>query len=539
MKLAKYYLPFLIALTAACAGAPDDTPDGDDGTTGGKSDEASERTMCAAVRGNGELIAAHYGALARLVEHYGPFHAMAGGSSASITTFLTESMQMNPLVQTCKGERCTEAESRARLALLLKSFQGYIEVLGQSDEAAAVQAALPIVARVQQAGLEAVLAEDPAAAATALADLLEQDDLIALVNPELIAVLRESPDPGVHAADLLAAIKGFGAFQADDLRILLRPGVLNFPALADQIGVAASFYAGYGDFPTSRMEAWFDACAPAAVGKNWSEVRALPAGESACGPEFYAMLGTYRAAFDPATSPSRADDEVGASLPALISTSVLTGEARTAWEAAKAQYDGAEEPSLAVDFADVRFGYWGDADSLAALSASERSDLKSQKAISLGQATWRQALSLSPAEPGLARALPIDAARVSAGGWSDLHPVLVLKDIGCDEVVYVTRTDAESNFAQGVARLLGMDDAAARALYDLTNPESSFAQSLAEADAVLCTNWNTFEGVQYEQLAADAYAAPLQTSDPFFTDAGSPHPNITADTGLLGCTVPR
>src|SRR5690606_25187121 len=130
----------------------------------------------------------------------------------------------------------------------------------------------------------------------------------------------------------------------------------------------------------------------------------------------------------------------------------------------------------------VRFGYFGDPDSIDAITKAERSDLKSQMRIGLGQPTWREVLSYSPAEPGLSRALPVNGELVSAGGWSDLHPVLVLKDVGCDEVVYVTRSDPESNFALGVASILGMSADDKRSLYDLENPDSSFSQSLAEAD---------------------------------------------------------
>lgn len=530
----------MVATSLGCSSEPSNnaTPENNDTANNGKADEFGDDVkLCAGVRGNGQKIPAHFAGLARVVEHYGPLHAISGGSSGSITSFLTESMHMNPLIDDCGGEDCTNAQERARLGLLLKSFQGYIEFLGQTDEAVAIQAVLPIVARVQEAGLETVLQEDPEGATAALLNVLEQDDIRELVNPELLGLLRNSPNPEYHAQDIIGAIQGFGSFSADDPKILVRPGPLSFAAVADDLGTAGSFYAGYSDaFPTARFDAWLSNCAEAGAGKTWTEVRALPAGESTCGVEFYTMLGEYRAAFEASGEPSRVDDLVGGYMPALVSTSVITGDGIAAWQSAMDQYFGGEDPTLDVSFDDVRFGYWGDPESLEALDKSERTDLKSQKALGLPQATWREALSLSPAEPGLARALEIDDAHVSAGGWSDLSPVLVLKEIGCDKVVYVTRTDGPANFARGVASLLGMGAAEDAAIFDVEDPNSSLSQSIAEADAVLCTNWNNLSDLDFEGVGADAYNAELVSTDDYFVEGSNAYSNTTADNGKVGCS---
>jgi hypothetical protein len=100
--------------------------------------------------------------------------------------------------------------------------------------------------------------------------------------------------------------------------------------------------------------------------------------------------------------------------------------------------------------------------------------------------------------------------RASAGGWSDLHPSLVLRNMGCDQVIYVTRRGQESGFAQGVAGLLGMTDEQKTALYDL-GADSSCALSIAESSAVWCTDWNRFSGTQLAEIFEDAYNAPLET----------------------------
>ncbi|MGZ3745651.1 MAG: hypothetical protein ACXVBQ_17435, partial [Pseudobdellovibrionaceae bacterium] len=86
---------------------------------------------CAAIRGNGELMPAHWGAMSSLVEDQGLPSAMAGGSSASITMFLLESLSQNPL-----------AKTNSEKALLIKSFQGYLEALAQTPEGLAMQSIL-------------------------------------------------------------------------------------------------------------------------------------------------------------------------------------------------------------------------------------------------------------------------------------------------------------------------------------------------------------------------------------------------------------
>ncbi|NJM10385.1 MAG: hypothetical protein HC883_05910 [Bdellovibrionaceae bacterium] len=143
---------------------------------------------------------------------------------------------------------------------------------------------------------------------------------------------------------------------------------------------------------------------------------------------------------------------------------------------------------------------------------------KSRRFLPLGMASWREVLGLSPAEPGLASMQPFMVGQteyISAGGWSDLHPIMVLKAAGCKRVVYVTRRGGESPFAQGVARRLlsqrgnqWLASPLLSKLYDLRNPMSSLRQSLNMADAVLCTDWNRFDVKNgLKDLIKDSYRA--------------------------------
>ncbi len=527
----------LLASSTLAACAPADS--GDSQCEDGKCDTSSTLKLCAAVRGNGELITAHFGSLARIVEHFGTIDAASGGSSASITVFLTESMHMHPAISDCNDSQCSPNEEAARTALLLKSFPAYLQHLTTTEEAAALGQLAPFITRIQSEGIEAVLDENPEEGVAALLNVLEQDELTDLINPEVIGLLQNSPNPEMHARDILEGIQKLGAFSADTDRIFIRPGILNFEALADKFGRVADFYSGNGPADIAGMSDFMDSCATPGLGKGWFEVAALPAGSSTCGQVFDSMLGDYRAALaaDPGSFRSRIDEPVGGKMRALISTSVLSGATADSFKQARADYEAAKEYTFTPNFDEVSFGYWGQSADLETLSRNENGydDLKTAKFTPLGETTWRTALSYSPAEPGLARGIELPDGRVSTGGWSDLHPVLALRNLGCEQVVYVTRTGDESGFATGVASLLGMSADQSTALYDLDN-DSAYALSLIESDATWCTDWNAQSGTDLVGISADGYNAPMESTSAFFTDAASPYENLSAATNLRGCT---
>lgn len=538
--MSRFVRASLFVALAACASKEPTGGQCDTGKCDG--DARAKPQLCAAVRGNGQLITAHFASLARITEHYGLIDAAAGGSSGSITIFMTESIRKNPNIWSCGGYDCTESETSARAALLLKSFPGYLQHLATTKEAAAFLQLQPLVAKLQASGAEGLLDTDVEAARRAVLDVLESQDLRELINPEIIQLVEQSPDPEFHIRDILESAKKLGNFSVDSDLIFIRPGLISFESVADKLGRAGSFYAGYGPADNERMNAWLDACAEPGRGKTWFEVAALPAGTSTCGAELNDMIGDYRTKFlaDPSIH-SRIDDKIGEVMPALISTSVVTGDSVASWEASREAYKAATPLPLAVNFDDVKFGYFGAAQDLATVAKNGRgySDPKTKKFLSLGEATWRKAISYSPAEPGLARALELPSGDVSFGGWSDLAPALVLENLGCEKVVYVTRTGDESEFAIGIAQLLGMDDATKTALYDLDNPESSFSKSLSESDAAWCTNWNEQSATDLPGITADSYNAPMESADGFFTKGDNAYDNVKSSINKRGCSAPR
>ncbi|MCP4448022.1 MAG: hypothetical protein GY811_22205 [Myxococcales bacterium] len=520
---------------AAC-GSPSDS---DDDCSDDRCDETAELKLCAAVRGNGELISSHFASLARIVEHYGPIDGAAGGSSASISIFMTESMQMNPATTRCGESACDDAEVAARTALLLKSFPAYLQHLTTTKEAAAVGQLLPIVQKIQEAGIENLLDEDVEAGLEALDNVLKHDDLRELINPEIFELLQTSPTPEKHARDILAGVQSLGAFSADSDKILIHPGLLNFAGLADKLGRVGDFYAGYGPSDGAAMQDFMAGCATPSLGKSWFEAAAIPVGESTCGALFDVMVGNYRnnLSTNPIPFESRIDDNVGAGMNALVSTSILSGDTAESFSKARVDYNAGRDYDFRSKFSDVSFGYWGQEADLRAAGRNDNDfqDRKTAMFADLGSTTWRTALSYSPAEPGLARGLELGNGLVSAGGWSDLHPVQALRNMGCENIVYVTRTGEESGFAQGVANLLGMDAETQESLYDL-DASSSYALSLTEADATWCTDWNAQSGTDLLGITLDGYNAPMESHNAFFTEAKTAYGNLSEATDLRGCT---
>ena len=113
----------------------------------------------------------------------------------------------------------------------------------------------------------------------------------------------------------------------------------------------------------------------------------------------------------------------------------------------------------------------------------------------------------------------------------------MLKNLGCEHVVYVTREGDESNFATKIAKNAGMSEADWSGLYDLGNAASGYARSVAAADGVWCTNWNGFTDSQMSAEVLDAFNAPFETRASFAgLTALHPYSGATERSGKVGCT---
>lgn len=494
-------------------------------------------SLCVGVRGNGERITSHFASLARIAEHYGLFDGIAGGSSGSITSFLVESVQMNPFVR-CAG--CTPYEQGRRAAVLFKSLHGYFGLLAASGEGQAIGTLTTLAGQIQEQGIEAMLTNDPTAGVEALIAILESDEVLPLINAEVLSLLSESPDPVFHARDIVGALQNAANFNAEDPSIFVRPGLVSFETFARRLGRIGSFFAAYEPVDRSAMENFLNECGDTR-GLLWSEITELETSDgSTCGALFNSLAGNFRSALleNEDRYASRIDERVGQHLPALITTGVLQGDAADQWRAARASYLAGEDIDWSIDFADVRFGYFGQDSDLERVAGNVHgyTDLRTAQRVSLGALTWAQVLAMSPAEPGLSRGIELPGGdMISVGGWSDLQPVQALRNLGCEKVIYLTRRGGPSGFFMGITELLGASDADREALVDLAGP-SAFRTALEDATGIWCTDWDTPPATDLEAMYEDGYNAPLQTSDRWL-GAVDGYPIIGPNLGVMGCTA--
>lgn len=499
----------------------------------GCSYSSTSKNLCAGIRGNGNRLFAHFGVLAQTAEHYGKLDAVAGGSSGSITAFLAESIQMNPLIYLCGSRMCQPEEIEARIALQWKSLQA----IPQSGLGLDVTILSEIIERIQTEGVVTLLdGKTPQAGVDALISILE--DVGPLLNREVIQLLLNSPDPVFHARDIISGLDDTLAFRLDNPLVFIRPGILDFKQVARLLGRVGSFYAAYGRYSWRQASRFLNQCAMRGDGLNWDQVSNLPVGNSTCGQMLINLYDRYRDHFDLERSRSRINDPIGRYLPVLVTTAVLEGDAIAAWHSAREHYLAAQPVDFRVDFSDVGFGYFGQPRVLTQVETHLRDqfdDEASRRFTRLGSTTWLTALSTSPAEPGLARAIALSDGRLSVGGWNDPLRVLVLDAMGCQNTVAVNRPGGVGEFEIAAARLLSASDADIAALTGLRN--SSFSLSLAEAEGVWCADWDSPDSFDLSALFSSGYDAPLLSELPYFLDGDDAYENAVSGVNILGCTA--
>ncbi len=462
----------------------------------------SQPKLCAAVRGNGPLIWGHFGALARILETEGLVDGIAGGSSGSITSFLYESVLANPeIYQSCATGSCSRNEVAHRAAFLIKTFPFWLNAVGQSKEGQAVAHIFTVAKELKSfdvSKLDATLEADIRQALTGLYTLLSSSTARSLINKEFLSfILPLSTDSlsllKFRAAEAKKELQSFGKFEATSPDILLRPGLIDFRGVAEAIGRMADFYAGYAPSLQGEWSKIFATCTESSLQKTPWDIVSTP-----CGEKFRNAIALYFSRIQEVRQ-HRVNDTVGAKIPALASTATLVAN-QDLLDAAKETYRAGKGAALSLPLESVVFGYASSSIKVQQIKAGIVSypDERSQRFLALGPMTWGDILAISPAEPGLAEALPFQDASgqsySSFGGWSDLSPVMVMQSLGCERVIFVTRQGADSKFASGVAELVGLgpvkDD-----LFSLSNPESSFSQALNRSDMVYCTNWDAYNGL--------------------------------------------
>ena len=370
-------------------------PDPDCDSAAIRNIDAEGPTMCVALRGNGDRIPAHFAGLARITENHGLISGVAGGSSAAFSALLVESVQKNASVR-CAD--CSATEKGQRASLLLKSIFGYIDAISVSEDFLAAQSYAALLSEIEASGLDQALANGSPQATEDLQVLLNSERFRSLINPQVFQLLRHSPDPEFHAADIFRGMQMAATFDTSDQNILVRPGLLNFDGLAEQIGRAADF------FVEADLQQFINACTAVSVGKSWSEIAAYDTGNGSCGQLFQTPLNGY---LQRRAESSQLKQAVGEFMHTLIPTAVMEGESVSQWKDAYDAYQQAAPVSIQYNFNDIRFGYFGASNDLQANLDNRNNyiDEKTRRFRAHPAATWSEALRYSPAEPGLSRLL--------------------------------------------------------------------------------------------------------------------------------------
>lgn len=513
--------------------------------TADKRNPAAAPGYCIALRGNGEAEPAHWGALARSVEQLGLPSAMAGGSSATVSMFLMEAIAGHPMIQ---GQPVEVQKERA--SLMLKSMVAFFGEIQKTNSWHDFKKLYGLASSLKDSDvLNKVLSQIEARQFQQAKAVLDQGVQLGLLDPESLAPIyaafqkKDVKRSEFYVRELIDTSKVFGHFKATgegSENIFFRSGIVSFERAAVSFGKIAGFYA-LASQNSNQAQNWkdfFGTCQSGSIGKSWVQI--AQANPNCAG--IFAKL--FQTEFANGGTKDFELNRVGQQFPVYPSTAILTGTAVTEFREAHLDYHRQMSQKFGANFQltnsdDIRFGYWGDPDVLQRMEDGlDMNDEKSRRFVPLGSATWRQVLALSPAEPGLSplKEFTTESGKefVSAGGWSDLHPVLVLKSAGCQNVLYITRRGGESLFAQGVAKrlfnfdrswkLLNSDDPSIAKmndqgdssdqsslwsyLYNLGNPHSSFNQALGAANAVMCTNWNDYPvQSKFIELVEDSYRA--------------------------------
>jgi hypothetical protein len=576
------FIGFLTLTSIQTQAALTPNADGDFVASADKAPFVSSSTpkLCAAIRGNGGHLMAHFGGLAQITESFGLVDGISGGSSAAVSVFFYESMVANPVLWNCGDHRCTEEEVRPRLTLMLKSIMGGVaatidmgggkaltdkfkksgapdgemgEMMNFLKDGFQNPGGGPLRRRIIQRIADRMMSGK-------LADF-EETPLGRLINDNHRASLRNF---GLHMPphrrwEILLAAQGLD-FNTEDVSLFFREGVLDYDHLVNIMGRVGDFYSNRGPINPKMWSTLFSKnCVEASKNITWEEMVKSPVGAS-CARVFDQSYKNYMRNTQGGYQPTRLNEPVGYYLNTLVSDSVILGEGVKKYNRAYQQYRQlveqgpccsnyrtgypkfrsamAQIPFQLNFMEEVRFGYWGRNSALRELekgTSSRKDDMKSSLFMNLGTQSWKYILRRSPAEPGLSKLVPMGKDMYSSGGWSDLHPIPVLKDIGCEKVVYISRTNTvDSEYGQGIVHLFNIPADVNDKLYNINNPDSSSSKALKAADAVLCSNWNAYTAVDFTNHFRSSYTSPVATQDPEFQGKA----RRLLNEPLPGCVAP-
>ncbi len=279
----------------------------------------NEKDYCLSIRGNGQRMASLWGAITKSVESYGAPAGMSGGSSATYSMFLTESILMNP-----HYTAQNPLELREQQSFLLKSLMGQVDYLlttplfkkglELADDPKTLEEINKLLAQLDNkdaSTIEKVLGQlslafryISSARVRKIAYIFGHHDTKMLMNQgyfvEFLSAKKETQAledflnlPNISDEEKVEALKKheellayrkeefnkglqyFGNYNIkENANIFLRPGPLNFVGFANIFNRIANFYAGRGFTPeiTQKFKNFLNQCSPLSTGKEWHSI---------------------------------------------------------------------------------------------------------------------------------------------------------------------------------------------------------------------------------------------------------------------------
>jgi hypothetical protein len=558
---------------------------------------------CAGIRGNGEMAPAHWSSLSRIVENKGLPSTIAGGSSAAITLFLLDSLSRNDkLSQTDNKKHQEQAlllkslvphlmylyEVDAKSPIIMRAI-GLVTGMGDGGFFHKVKSALKI-AKDLPTFMEILGDYGPLLNPEMVKGLKRNFGFYKGQIMEAVKVFGSfdaKNDMNLFYREGLVDFKflgilfgrigdfyaGYGNVKANKKLDTFLTNCSDVAVGKEWIEMAQAKASCHKEF-YAALDAYYEKPLVTKY-RNGRKVRVKVRGD---------RKFPNKMIFS----------KVGSGLKAFPTTSIIVGNAVQKFQDRMKEYE--EKNAIGVlDFSldfdtELKYGYWGKTQDLEMVGANLRTDFpndtKSGKFHAIEGGTWFEVLATSPAEPGLSNiqripdsgnmsakkiidkkyfkkkwyifptlnaigwfnekdnkgVIPFREDMYSSGGWSDLHPTIVLKASGCDDIMYITRQGGESVFGQQIfIRLTGYTDKISfwkdikegnrrgwtdlsedeenspwNKLYNLANPDSSFNTSLRTMDSVYCTNWdgfNAFKPGELQLAQTDAFNAPLFLKD--------------------------
>lgn len=494
--------------------------------------------LCASITGNGQFIYSHFGALTTILEDIGWIDMLAGGSSASVTQFIYAAMASSEFLNDCPDELC----KRQRVAFMLKTLTGYAASFASTDPDILGMRALYDWLRLD-VDWDAIEADH-----SKILTLFSEENaafkrVAEIINPDVLALAQAG-----EFEELYSIISFPLEWKLSDPAMLIRPGLINFKKLVEQVNRASHLYVGRSADPTIQgLQGRFKSLMTSSCA---SEVKGSPSywsAQSQCAMGLMGVMAEYQRTVknlsdaDEARLLNRAAAPVGSDFPVLIHSAMMTGDSANSINTAYSSYFDDYLPQLiagrspqspqltyASEFKDIKIGYWGRPEHLRRLAAPFNTAEASAMfgiggdAYYLAQwkeysgrgvyftdefTTWAEALVRSPAEPGLANMVPT-GDMYSAGGWPNGRAVHNLKKIGCQKVIALTLPNISSysievlnnlapNDMEGNGGQFGWLDFWPRSEADYDEGKKSWwYREMDAADAIHCINWGKLPQTQ-------------------------------------------